>query len=286
MKFRARLFAEWALAHSKQPSAGLDCALRFCLPLSNKIRTMDGYEYRFIIDVFKPNTIPMARLAEYMADLARLLGSEAHVHFDRLEESSLALVQTIEPAAYPAVQSRIRSLDAGTPDEALRKDYEALDLKLQKDKARAKLLPPNSALIIEFPGRDRPQPVTYGPFAEEGTLQGQLISIRGKDATKHLIIQDGPVSYSNLETSEEMARELRHHTFDYVRVNGTGRWLRLEDGTWKLQAFNVRSFEILSDEPLADVIAKLRKVSGNRWADSVNPISELLNLRGDDEQVH
>jgi hypothetical protein len=247
---------------------------------------MDGYEYKFIIDVFKPDTISMARLAEYMADLARLLGSEAQVHFNRLEEGSLALVQTIEPAAYPAVQGRIRALEAGTPDEDLRKAYEALDLKLQKDKARGRLLPPKSAQFIEFPGRDRLQPMTYGPFSEEGTLQGQLVSIAGKDASKHLIIQDGPVRYAGLETTENMARELRHHTFDHVRVNGTGRWLRLEDGTWKLQGFIVRSFEILSDEPLADVVAKLRNVPGNRWADSADPIGELLNLRGDDDQVH
>ena len=247
---------------------------------------MDGYEYKFIIDVFKLNTIPMARLAEYMADLARLLGSEAQVHFDRLEEGSLVLVQTIEPSAYPTVQGRIRALEAGMPDEDLRKAYEALDLKLQKDKAKAKLLPPKSAQIIEFQGRDRPQPMTYGPFSEEGTLQGQLINIGGKDASKHLSIQDGPVTYSGLKTTEDMARELRHHTFDYVRVNGTGRWLRLEDGTWKLQGFNVRSFEILSDEPLANVVAKLRKVPGNQWTDRVDPIGELLNLRGDDDQVH
>jgi hypothetical protein len=128
--------------------------------------------------------------------------------------------------------------------------------------------------------------LTYGPFTEEGTLQGQLISVGGKDVSKHLIIQDGPVSYTGLRATEEIARKLRHHTFDYVRVNGTGRWLRLEDGTWKLQAFNVRSFELLSDEPLADVVAKLRKAPGNRWADSIDPISELLNLRGDDDQVH
>jgi hypothetical protein len=104
-------------------------------------------------------------------------------------------------------------------------------------------------------------------------------------ASKHLIIQDGPVKYSGLKTSEEMVRELRHHAFDYVRVNGTGRWLRLEDGTWKLLDFTVRSLEILSDEPLADVVARLRKVPGNRWADSIDPIGEVLDLRGGD-QVH
>ena len=247
---------------------------------------MDGYEYKFIIDVFKPDTISMARLAEYMADLARLLGSESQVHFDRLEVSSLVLVQKIEPAAYPEVQGRIRALEAGTPSDDLRKAYEDINLKLQKDKGRAKLLPPKSAQIIDFPGRDRPAPTTYGPFSEEGTLQGQLISISGKDASKHLIIMDGPIRYSGLETDEEMARQLRHHTFDHVRLNGTGRWLRLEDGTWELKSFKVRDFEILSDEPLVEVVAKLRKVTGNKWSDGADPIGELLKLRSDEDQVH
>ena len=247
---------------------------------------MDGYEYRFIIDAFEPHTMPMARLAEYMADLARLLGAESRVHFARIEEGSLALVQNIEPSALAEVKGRITALEAGTPDAALFDAYNSLDLKLQKDDARAKLVAPKCAQIIEFLGRDRPQPITYGPFSEEGTLQGELISIRGKDITKHLIFQDGPVSYSNLQTNEEIARQLRHHMFDHVRVNGTGRWFRLEDGTWKLQSFTVRSFEILSDETLLDVVSRLRKVQGNRWSESQDPINELLKLRGDDDQVH
>ncbi len=101
--------------------------------------------------------------------------------------------------------------------------------------------------------------MSMAPFRRR-QLQGQLISIGGKDASKHLIIQDGPVRYSGLETTEEMARELRHQAFDHVRLNGTGRWLRLEDGTWKLLPSTSAAFEILSDEPLADVVAKLRKV--------------------------
>ena len=128
--------------------------------------------------------------------------------------------------------------------------------------------------------------MTYGPFSEEGSLQGQLISIGGKDASKHLIIQDGQVRHTGVETTEEMARALRHCLFDYVRVTGTGRWQRQEDGTWKLLNFTVRSFEILGDEPLAVVVAMLRQVQESGWVDYFDPFGELLNLRGDDDQVH
>ena len=44
----------------------------------------DQHEYRFVIDALSPDTLPMARLAEYMGELARLLGRPDQVHFERL----------------------------------------------------------------------------------------------------------------------------------------------------------------------------------------------------------
>lgn len=35
----------------------------------------------FNIDIFRPETIPMSRLAEYMSELAELYGRELSVHF-------------------------------------------------------------------------------------------------------------------------------------------------------------------------------------------------------------
>ena len=58
-------------------------------------------EYRFVIDAYRPDTLPMARLAEYMGELARLLGRLDQVHFVRLEEGSTALVQRVEPRLRP-----------------------------------------------------------------------------------------------------------------------------------------------------------------------------------------
>ena len=42
-------------------------------------------EYRFEIDAFTPDTIPMARLAQYLGDIARMMGQEASVHFARVD---------------------------------------------------------------------------------------------------------------------------------------------------------------------------------------------------------
>ncbi len=54
-------------------------------------------EFRLKIDAYSPKTIPMASLASYMNDLARLLGELASVHFVRLEEGSTVLVHEAVP---------------------------------------------------------------------------------------------------------------------------------------------------------------------------------------------
>ena len=47
--------------------------------------TIMSCEYRFVIEAYNSNTIPISRLAEYMADLARQSGEPDCVHFMRLE---------------------------------------------------------------------------------------------------------------------------------------------------------------------------------------------------------
>ena len=64
------------------------------------------YQYRFVIDAYTPDNLPMSRLAEYMADLAHLLGEAENVHFDHLETGSTVLVQHIEHEAVPKVKAR------------------------------------------------------------------------------------------------------------------------------------------------------------------------------------
>ena len=48
----------------------------------------DACEYRFVIDAHTPDTLPMSRLAEYMAALARLFGNAKQVHFVALSPAA------------------------------------------------------------------------------------------------------------------------------------------------------------------------------------------------------
>lgn len=246
----------------------------------------DRVEFRFRIDVLDIDQLPMLRLAEYMADLAQLLGHTDQVHFTRLERGSAVLVQEIEFDAFPKVEERIASIAQGLADAELIKLFNRLDQRLQKDNAKGEIRGP-AGRIIDFPGRDRPQPITYGPFREQGTLDGMVIGIRGKDDTVHVLLQDGQVTYSGCQTSRDVARRLGQVIYGpLIRAKGSGKWLRHEDGTWQLVRFDILDFDVLDDEPLSDVIERLRAVGGNEWAKSENPVRELLDLRGDGDGVH
>jgi predicted ATPase len=76
---------------------------------------MDAHrEYRYVIDAFTSDTLPMARLAEYMREVAALLGEPERVHFARLEAGSAVLVSKIEARVGPKVAARVNGLKDGT----------------------------------------------------------------------------------------------------------------------------------------------------------------------------
>ena len=69
--------------------------------------------------------------------------------------------------------------------------------------------------------------------------------------------EEGTVYICN--ATREMARRLSPHLFgSTLRVHGNGRWERDAEGAWLLKRFDIESFEILDDEPLAAVIDRLR----------------------------
>ena len=80
----------------------------------------DHREYKFRIEAYTPDTLPMERLAEYMADLAKVLGEPASVHFVRLDPGSTVLVQKVDEEAEPKVRQRVQKVHSGDgPPDAL-----------------------------------------------------------------------------------------------------------------------------------------------------------------------
>lgn len=240
----------------------------------------DGHEYRFKIDAFTPDTLPMERLAEYLADLAVMLGEPKYVHFVRIEPSSAVLVQKIDDVALPKVKERVREVRTGRAPQDAMKAYRRTNKRLKQDNCVGLLSEEGGAEIICFPGREEEERVSFGAFNQDGSLDGRAILIGGTGDPVPVHIQQGEVVY-NCVASRDVAATLGEYLFHYeLRVRGTGRWLRDEDGVWVMQRFSISSFQLLEEQTLANVVAGLRNVPGSGWRDVENPFEELKDIRG------
>lgn len=236
-------------------------------------------EYRFTIDAFTPETLPMSRLAEYMAGLARLLGEVERVHFVRLDSGSTEMVQRIEPEAVPEVRKRIQSIACDDSPSEVTAAFTGLNRLLATDNATGSLSETDSDLVIDFPGRGQQKLVTYGALNQQGVLDGELIRIGGRDETVLVHLRDGDVIHI-CNTDRKIARRLGSHLYGRtLRVQGVGRWERDADGTWSLRRFNITEFEILDAASLSEVVGRLRGVEGSGWMNVDDTSAELERLR-------
>ena len=239
-------------------------------------------EYRFRIDAYSPETIPMARLAEYMADLASLFGEKGTVHFVRLEGGSTALVSRIEREAERKVQNRLHAVKNNEGPIEARDAFERLDDRLTDDNATGRLETIEGAHILQFPGRERTTELQYGPFNEPGTIQGQVILVGGRrHDTIPVHIQDGTRLWL-CQAPKELARRLAQHIFGpTIRVSGVGRWLRSGDGRWTQVHFVISDFVILDDESLPDTVRGIRRLDAD-WK-AHDPLGALGRLRSGED---
>lgn len=236
-------------------------------------------EYRYIIDVFTLETLPMARLAEYMGELAQLLGEREHVHFERLEAGSAVLVTRVDVTAVPKVETRVHGLRDGTAPPEVFTAFRKLDSMLESDNAVAQLFDGSGAEVIEFPGRTRPKPIIFGPFNQHGTLDGVLTRIGGSGKTVYAQLTDAERSYT-CALSRDFAKQMAPYLFGpTLRVHGRGRWLRDGEGVWHLERFKVFGFDVLDDRSLAELVSELRAMPSG-WDEFGDPWGELARLRG------
>lgn len=244
---------------------------------------------RFKIDAFRPDTIPMGRLAEYMAALAALLGNEKSVHFLRLDPGSVELVHCVDVEDQPEVHARLTALRHGNAPADAVKAYRGLDDMLANDNAVGILAIDQQDVILEFPGVTRPKPVDYGAFTQEGIFDGIPVKIGGLTDTVPIHLQEiGPDAHIHIcHASREIARAIAVHLFEApIRVHGTGRWRRKASGAWELIRFTIGTFEVLNDAPLETVVARLRGTPGNGWRGVEHPLATLRDLRDGEESIH
>ena len=235
--------------------------------------------FDFRIDAWKPDTLPMARLAEYLARLAVVFGSQEQVYFLKVRKGSAVPEIHVQETAAANVYARLKLVGTGKEPDDVKKSIQHINVLLREDNASAILREKGGAVVIDFPGRRTPL-AEEAIVHETGELLGSVIRVGGKDDTVPLLLQDVDGTPYNCTTTRSLARELAHHLFgDLVRVQGMGKWRRTTGSTWELDGFKVKSWEPVDQSSLVDVVAALRNVEGSQWNSFDNPHAELQKLR-------
>jgi hypothetical protein len=129
-------------------------------------------EFLFEIDI-PASTLPMARLAEYVADLATLLGQQDHVHLVEIRESSTVLVPIVDDIAFQKVQKQVLAIRGHSAPQKTMKAYETIDNRLADDGASA-VLRGAYGILVQFPGNiNKPISEELGPVVEPWSFDGE-----------------------------------------------------------------------------------------------------------------
>ena len=233
----------------------------------------------FYIDAFTRETMPMARLVQYLQDLSTLLGHKASVHLIGVEGGSTRPQILIDAPDVPKIRERVNAVRASAAPEDAMRAYRAIDDRLARDNAKGVLVShtDRGAKIIEFPGRDRMQAIR--PFSQPGTLDGVVMAVGGRDNPPTVHLQDETRTYV-CHAARALIKRIAPYIYETpIRVNGLGRWERNLSGEWILVRFMIHDFTPLKDTPLQALVTAIRSEKLSRWGESENPLEELHKLR-------
>jgi hypothetical protein len=249
--------------------------------------------YEFWLDAYTPESMPMERLAKYMAALAKMLGSTSSVHFERLERGSTRNILRVDRHDAPKVFQRIEQLGGAAAANDVVAAFDEINLLLRNDDAVGRLSrvaggESESAIVLQFLGRDLPRQTKFGPFAEPAVIDGELVRIGGKDATAHAWVVDSEGKIWNGEISRSLAAEIAQYLYKgpLLRLHGDAKWERQEDGAWSASNFRISSYEVLRDDTLEDATTRLRSLKATDWA-AMDDIDGFIAVeRGESDGLH
>lgn len=225
-----------------------------------------GTEYRLVLEGFTPDTIPMSRLAEYLRQMAKMLGYEGAVHFQRVENNCTALVAKIDPRTAGKVRAQVRAIrEKKAPADAMNASA-AINRMVAEDKTTG-LLREQKGVVIRFPGT-RPAQNMALEVPDEGTVIGYLymLSDAGREFHARIKLESGNTLMCTV--TDEIAKKLRSHLFETVKVSGPGIWARDTDGAWAALKLEIKEVVPVKSTSLRSVIDELRQIDID-WPEDV-----------------
>jgi hypothetical protein len=251
--------------------------------MQNRSKDMnEATRFRLRVTAYTPETIPMARLAQYMQEFAALMGSEASVRFRGVTKGSTVLNAEVQREEVPKIDARLHEasdLQASDKSDDVRKIVDRIEAMLRADNARGTIAKGNQR-IVTFLGIDAVMPERIGPIHEATTVEGEVQRVGGSDKTIHalLLAEDGRVLKLTTR-SRELAKQLAVELFSQVRAQGTGIWFRNEQGKWELEELRLERFEPVSPRSLLEAVGELRAVEGSGWESMRDPLAIARDLR-------
>jgi hypothetical protein len=242
---------------------------------------MQGFvTYDFRMDGWQPETLPLKRLSEYTAELAKLFGSGPDIHLMKIRRGSAVPEIAVASSADSAVSQRLALLGGPDMPADLARPYWKINDYLREDGGSAVLKRKGGAKIISFPGV-RTLLADEVMVHETGSLEGTVIRVGGMDDTVPVWLEGENREKLQCTASRPIARELAHHLFDGIlRVTGQGKWCRSRDGRWSLDGFVIKSWELLDNVSMIESVEKLRAIPDNGWAELDDPQAEWRRIRG------
>ena len=245
-------------------------------------RRLDGtraVQLRFEIGAYSPTTMPLARLARYLDNLATVLGETHSAHLVRVDGGSTVPVLAVEWKAYRQVRQRATEVHNHQGSAHVLKAKRAIEEDLATDNARhADLVDEDGARILRFASASRSDATEYGPFSQPGTLNGVPIVVGGENDPVPVHLQS-PDRVHNCLAARALAKQIGIHLFTTpLRVSGVGRWFRDRDGAWTMKSFRIQDFAELPSGSLADATRRLRSIDAG-WKQRPDPLGELVALR-------
>ena len=241
-----------------------------------------GSEYRWVLEGFTPDTIPMNRLAEYMQQLAKLLGQEASVRFVRVEKNCVALVSKVDGGvAAGRVDARVSSVRRGDgPQDAMRA-YQTLNGMVAQDDTSAALRK-GSATVIRFPGI-HVEPQEAIEIHDSGSVVAYLYMLyEAKDHGFHARFRMPSGGTLMCTVSGAIAIDLRKHLFETVKIFGRGLWRRDGTGKWEPTKFEIAEVVKIEDSSLRQVFEELRSLD-IEWPD--DPLQYIFDINSENGTI-
>lgn len=239
--------------------------------------------YTFCIEGCTPKTIPGFRFAVYLQNFAQILGHPRGVHFHNVTKGRTKIALVVDPDSERPIEEHLSQQARGGGNTAAIKARRKINKMLAEDKTTGYIYEgaDTECRIIDFPGVNMQRQETFGPFCQQGSLDGILTGIIGVKE-KELVqihLDRGKNKLTEIEANRKIACELVQHLFKYVRIFGTETRLRNENGIWILKKFQIDKYKILRTSKLTDVMNQMQAVEGSEWKKMEDPLAVWRRLR-------